>query len=176
MKIKTLSVLFLLFLLTSAQLLAFDNQRKGFILGAGFGTGFLSNKFARMTLNKFAIATNFIVGYAPTNNLEIYYLNTVSWWGDDNVTLVTGLTGIGVTKYFNPEGIGFYISGGVGLSVHYAPFEVGKASYGLGVLGGIGYDLSRHWGLQGDVIYIDIKDGFIIKSLGFRVTLNVLAY
>jgi hypothetical protein len=176
MRSKILRVFLLVCLMSSVHLMAFDGERKGFILGGGVGGGYLSNKFPSFTLNKFAIGTNFVIGYAPTNSFEIYYLNTVSWWFEDTITLVTGLTGIGATKYFNPKGSGLFITGGIGVGVHYAPFEEGNASYGLGLLGGIGFDIAKHWRLQGEAVFVSINDGFYIKSLGFRLTLNTLAF
>ncbi len=62
----------------STNLLAFDGQRAGFILGGGIGAGFLSNKTSfgsfSNTESETVFLTNFKIGYAPSNTLEIYYV------------------------------------------------------------------------------------------------------
>ncbi|MCZ6818589.1 MAG: hypothetical protein O7G31_03775, partial [Calditrichaeota bacterium] len=62
----------------NTNLLAFDGQRAGFILGGGIGAGFLSNKTSfgsfSNTESETVFLTNFKIGYAPSNTLEIYYV------------------------------------------------------------------------------------------------------
>ena len=185
MKLRTYSVALLSFLVLSSQLLAFDGQRKGFILGGGIGGGYLhyveSYGFPVSGLKTFAVATNFKIGYAPSNSLEIYYINSVSWFGYSQAAFIIGVTGLGLTKYLNPNGTGFFVSGGIGLSF-YQPFEAGdedRPATGFGLLGGIGYDIAKHWSIQGDILYTTMNGygyGLRITSLGVRATLNFLAF
>jgi hypothetical protein len=175
MKLKTCLVLLLSFLLLSAHLLAFNGQRKGFILGGGAGAGFLSYETYGLKSTRFSLATNFKIGYAPTDSFEIYYLASTSWFWLDGTSCFIGLTAVGLTQYLNPKGTGFYVTGGIGLSS--LQFLSGDEDYtnGFGLLGGIGYQVSKHWSLQGDVLYTTMKSGQI-KSLGARVTFNYLAF
>ena len=68
--------------------------------------------------------TNFKIGYAPSNTLEIYYISKVSWWGESDITFVLGLSAVAATFYLDSATeTGWSISGGLGLSSFYAPME-----------------------------------------------------
>jgi hypothetical protein len=180
------SVFLLSLLVLSSQLLAFDGQRKGFILGGGIGAGSISYEETapEWKLNRFALTGNFKIGYAPTNSLELYYIADVSEFAySQSESLVAGGTcigfsGVGLTKYLSPRGTGLFLSGGVGiplLTFLNTRSGVGDVTGGFGLLGGIGHDVSRHWRLQGDVVYISMR-AVHTKSLGVRVTFNFLAF
>ncbi len=187
MRLKACSVFFLSFFVLSAHLPAFNGQKKGFILGGGIGAGYLSYKETspEFKLNRFAGAGNFKIGYAPTDSFEIYFVGDLSMFGylfqgdvDDMGVTVIGFNGLGLTKYLSTRGTGFFVSGGVGisfLSFFSTRTGSGDVNGGLGLLGGIGYDLSRHWRIQGDVVYTNLPAAHT-KSLGFRVTFNFLAF
>jgi hypothetical protein len=180
MRIKTCAVFLLAVLLMSAPLLAFNGQRKGFILGGGVGAGYLSyqERFdgeGPFDLNKFSLATNFKIGYAPSNSLEIYYINSVSWFGYMSETLLIGVTGAGVTKYLSPKGTGFFVSLGAGISFFRSLTAGGGSFTGFGLIGGIGYEFSKHWSIQGDVLYTTMESNQI-RSLSVRATVNFLAF
>jgi hypothetical protein len=170
MKLKAYAIFLIVFMVLSSQLVAFDGLRKGFILGGGVGPGYLFNEGT----DRFCLATNFKIGYAPSNSFEIYYLNTVSWFGAGSSTFINGITGLGLTKYLKPEGRGFFVFGGVGLAV-LREFTGGEDDTGFGLIGGIGYDIAKHWSIQGDIIYTNYADeGW--HSLGVRVSVNFLAF
>jgi hypothetical protein len=42
-------------------------------------------------------------------------------------------------------------------------------------IGGIGYDIAKHWSIQGDIIYTTYPDESF-HSVGMRVTVNFLAF
>jgi opacity protein-like surface antigen len=171
MRFKACAVFLIVFVVLSSQLLAFNGLRKGFILGGGGGPGYLTYE----GVDKFSLATNFKIGYAPSNSFEIYYLNTVSWFGVYSETFLNGLTGLGLTKYIKPEGRGFFVFGGVGLAVLQVLTQYGDSDTGLGLIGGVGYDISKHWSVQGDILYTTFDSG-AWHSLGVRVTINFLAF
>jgi hypothetical protein len=187
MRLKLCAVFSISFLAISVQMLAFDGQRKGLILGGGLGAGYISYEETspKFKLNRAALAINFKIGYAPTNSLELYVTADVSgfvyqYQTDTDVIGMTiiGFSGVGLTKYLSPGGTGFFISGGVGLaSLDFLNTQTGSGDYdgGLGLLGGLGYDLSKHWRIQGDVVYISMP-AVNTKSLGFKVTFNFLAF
>jgi hypothetical protein len=169
MKLKVGAVFLVVFMVLSSQLLAFDGLRKGFILGGGAGPGYLTYE----EVDKFCLATNFKIGFAPSNTFEIYYLNSVSWFGISSSTFVNGLTGLGLTKYLNPEGRGLFVFGGVGLALLW---ELGgnESGSGLGLTGGAGYDIAKHWSVQADVTYCSISDA--PNNVSVRVSVNFLAF
>jgi hypothetical protein len=171
MRLKACAVFLVVFVLLASQLMAFNGLRKGFILGGGVGGGYLTYE----GVDKFSLATNFKIGYAPSNSFEIYYLNTVTWFGANSETFINGLTGLGLTKYLNSEGRGFYLFGGVGAAVLQILASYGDSEVGFGFIGGVGYDISKHWSLQGDVLYTTFDSGSW-HSLGVRVSVNFLAF
>jgi hypothetical protein len=170
MKLKTYAVFLVVFMVLSYQLVAFDGLRKGFLLGGGAGPGYLFNKGT----DRFCLATSFKIGYAPSNSFEIYYLNSVSWFGAGTSTFVNGITGLGLTKYFRSEGRGFFVLGGVGLAA-LVEIAGNEHATGFGLIGGIGYDIAKHWSIQGDIIYTTQPDEDW-HSVGVRVTVNFLAF
>jgi len=159
----------------SADLSAFNGLRKGFILGGGVGAGGLFYDEYDFDLNKFSLATNFKIGYAPSNTLEIYYINSLSWFGYYGSTYYMGVTGLGLTKYLSKEGKGFFLHGGAGLSVFQRLSAGANAETGFGFIGGIGYDIAKHWSIQGDVVYTSMMSGQV-TSLSARLTVNFLAF
>jgi len=171
------------FTLTSNNVFAFDGERKGFILGGGLGAGYLSNS---VSVNSFSdtdsravFLTNFKIGYAPSNTLEIYYISKVSWWGASDITFILGLSAIAATIYIdNTTETGWFIAGGLGLSALSAPFETDvESSNGFGLFGGGGYEFSSHWSVELDLLYSTITErGADFNSFGVLLTVNVLAF
>lgn len=176
MKLERCAALVLAFAVLSAPALAFNGKRKGFVLGGGVGGAYLAyNEGGWFDLDKFSLATNFKIGYAPSESLEIYYVNSVSWFGYSSETFVIGASCVGITKYLNREGKGIFLFGGVGLASFYALSGDSGSANGFGVLGGVGYDIGRHWSIQGDVLYTNLESG-MASSVSFRVSINFLAF
>jgi hypothetical protein len=173
MKVKTCAVLLVSFFIVASRLNAFDGQRKGFILGAGIGGGYLDDHDPYHPFGSGTLMTNFKIGYAPSNSLEVYYANNVSWFGFFEGLSAIGASCVAVTKYLKPEGKGFFVCGGVGMS---SLWELGGSSSisGFGAFGGIGYDEGKHVYFQGDIVYTSRR--FSEYSWAFRLTLNVLAF
>jgi hypothetical protein len=146
----------LLWVATSAH--AFNGERKGFILGFGLGPGFTSytekiteeyggvkQSIERDRKSKLGLVTDFKIGYAPSNFLEIYWFSKVSWFGHKFVQsydfydyyyeyvyhyeyvedwmVANGVAGIGGTYYFRPTAPSWFLSGGLGYSAWSVPFE-----------------------------------------------------
>nr|MBN2276278.1 hypothetical protein [candidate division Zixibacteria bacterium] len=190
---------------------AFDKERKGFILGFGLGPGFTSYSETRVESgqddvtqdgSKFSFLSNFKIGYAPSNQLMVYWLSNVAWYGIDtsvemyydgdkesylpynDVTLLSGVGGIGVTYFFRPKAPSIFVTAGAGLSAMSLPFEGTDTRTGLGISGGIGYEFARNWCLEASVIWGDAKrtleeseyDEYNGDFLGFGLTINVLGY
>ena len=153
--------------------LAWDGQRKGFILGFGLGPGLTSftqtveYKGMRETSdreNEFGLQTDFKIGYAPNNFLQIYWMSKVSWF------IAHGVAGLGISYYFKPESPSPYLTGGLGYSSWTTPFEVGaEAWYGPGLSVGVGYEFFRHWSAEVNLSWGKPEEKF------FGISLNVLS-
>jgi hypothetical protein len=117
--------------------------------------------------------TDFRLGYAPTNQIVIYYDNKVSWFKTDygeeivvdlntgnanvlgfaDVMVLSGLTGFGVNYFFAPQAPSPFVTGGLGLASAMA-FESGaSAKIGFGFFIGGGYEFAPHWYVEGDLCY-----------------------
>jgi hypothetical protein len=173
MKLKACVVVCLSVFLLSSQLSAFDGQRKGFILGGGLGVGYLAAH--EYTLDRaWSPAANFKIGYAPSSTLEISYTFVASgvYAIYDDADYFFGVNAIALTKYFKPEGPGFFITAGIGPALKS---EMGypRAETGFGFIGGLGYQLGRHWSLQGDVVYMNADSE---DYAAIRLTFNFLAF
>ncbi len=175
---------------------AFDGRRKGFILGAGLGTGVTSYtqtiEAYRQSLtsdreSKFGVQTDFRIGYAPNGFLQIYYVSKVSWFSLDNalgssVTIAHGIGGLGVTYYLQPVAPSFFFTGVIGLSTWAAPFESNSDTWtGFGIGGGFGYEFARHWSIEVCATYgnpSDTQSGITAttNATTIKATVNVLAY
>lgn len=191
-------------LVTTTGTFAWDGERKGFILGLGVGPGIDIHKQKAEVLgfeipdsgideSKFSIFTDFKLGYAPSNILQIYYVNKVCWLKGDwldvrgmdfgyyaDVMILSGLTGVGVTYYFAPVAPSPFISGGVGLATSL-PFESGANSrMGFGFFAGGGYEFAKHWSVEGSFRWghatnTEILD-FSTDDITLSVTVNALGY
>ena len=170
MKPKILVVVFVSFLILPSQLSAFDGQRKGFILGGGVGLGYLAGSEYPL-ISAWSPAANFKIGYAPSNTLEISYTNAAAGIYEiyDDADWFFGVNAFALTKYFEPDKPGFFITGGIGWAYKIQSENEG----GLGLIGGVGYELGRHWNLQGDVVYMNARHEHYVA---IRLTLNVLAF
>jgi len=192
---------FMLFCLAS-NAHAWDDQRKGFLLGFGIGPGFTSftqkvtvDYFGGGTEsvesdreNKVGVMTDFKIGYAPDNSWAIYYTSKVSWFGMTNalgsdVTIANGLGAVAVSYWFNQQAPSPFIAGGIGFSTWSLPFEDNPPDtwMGAGLFAGGGYEFSRHWSIEGYLSWGKPKDkefGIEVSSnaLSVMFTVNVLGY
>ncbi|KAA0230733.1 hypothetical protein EDS67_07485 [candidate division KSB1 bacterium] len=183
---------------------AWDGQRKGFIIGIGAGGGlatykpyttfsdFGSNPDSEMNReNKFALMTDFKIGYAPSNQVALFWMSKVAWFGHTNefadgssqsYTFASGVGGLGVAYYFQPQGPSPYLTAGLGFSTFSAPFERDfDGLFGSGLALGAGYEFSNHWSVEGNFTWGSPNEEYFgdevgIKTWAARVTINVLGY
>ena len=183
-------------------------QRKGFILGFGIGPGQtyinqsqnglgLDRTYAKM---KTALATDFKIGYAPSERLALHWFSNTTWFraGDvsffdrgsgrvekkQSVIALSGVGGLGVTYFGGPMPSAHYVKAGVGVSTWAYPFldrEGEGATYGLGLLLGFGREFAKHWTMDvdsfwgrstDDVAGIDIAN----NTFSLKVTMGFLLY
>lgn len=200
---RTTLLLFLLIpamFINAATAFAWDGKRKGFVLGIGAGGGLAANKpystasgenVESERESKFALMTDFKIGYAPSNQVAILWLSKVAWFGYNleyqgdvlqSYTIANGFGGVGVAYYFEPEGPSPYLTGGLGFSTYSAPFEENiDGLSGSGFALGAGYEFSKHWSVEGNLTWgspneEDQGDERGVKTLAVRVTVNVLGY
>jgi hypothetical protein len=174
MKLRICAAALILSLVASSQLSAFDGQRKGFILGVGFGVGGLFYRAPSWSHSQATFETNFKIGYAPSNSFEIYYLNIVSYFETAGRSYAGGGGLFGVTKYLRRDGNGFFFCGGAGFGYFWEMDWNTFDESGFGAFGGVGSEIGRHWSVQADVLYTSLENG--ARTWGFRVTLNTLAF
>jgi len=201
-----LIVITTLLLISNAD--AFNGKRKGFIIGGGLGPSFSTFKetitihdfFGSGTEteesqreNKFGLRTNFKIGYAPSDLLEIYFTVKDSWFSSEvyflgestaeDVIMASGFWGPGVTYYFKPEAPSYFITGGIGLSTLSLPFEShSEIKFGGGLYAGAGYEFRNHfyveldlgWGKPSSLALFGIGSSTTVLSVA--LTINALAY
>ena len=185
-----LAVLVLVFYAASAS--AWDGERKGFILGIGVGSGYLSysqtmegEKLGSDDVGPFN--TDFKIGYAPNNMFLIYWMSKVSWFGmenvyGDNVTISNGVGCAGVSYYLNEFTPSPYLFCGIGYSTWDTPFEEDSKTWtGPGVSFGTGYEFSHHFNIEASVTYgkpstKELGAEFATKSLSIGLMFNIMGY
>jgi hypothetical protein len=160
--------------------------RKGFVIGLGGGVGlhrsttpvtvFRGVRFGGETTNSFGVATEFLIGYAPTDRLLIYYENAAQFSSNSTYDLV-GLTGGGATYAFKPGARSWYlngaIGGGVGAEVDFDGGSVGSVERGLAFSLGGGYEFARHWFLGGSAMFVNLDE---TTQTVFRGTITWIFY
>ena len=169
---------------SAVQVRAFDGQRKGFILGGGLGLGVTSytidsDFFGESDrFNEFSFMTDFKIGYAPSEQVEIYYSSKGSWWGEDGITFLHSYGTAAISYYFLPQSPSFYISGGLGFSSLSAPFEDNTdTDIGFGIFFGGGYEFVRHFAVEADLMYGQPQEsGFTFKGFVPRIVFVATAF
>ena len=167
-------------ILCSTFIYAFDGERKGFIIGGGLGVGYLLNTtspgFSLDTDSRIIFQWNLKIGYAPSNTLEIFYNQRFSWWYQSDKTYTLGLLAAAFTLYFdNTSETDWFVSSGIG----FVPTGRGRSTdfFGFGLFAGAGYEFSRHWTVEVDLLYSTVTGNYSnADSFGVIVTVNVLAF
>ncbi|HFA48722.1 MAG TPA: hypothetical protein ENJ95_06875 [Bacteroidetes bacterium] len=155
--------------------------RKGFIIGIGLGPSYLIPKYkvGNMSVsldNEFAIMSDIIIGYAPSDQIMIYWSSKINWHGMENnrgdkATFTFWQGGVGTTYFLKPEPVSPFVSGGVGFSSFGAPFENNiDPIYGIGFFIGGGYEFVKHFTVKGDLIWGNPGE----EAFGERVSRNTL--
>ena len=175
--------------LSSSSAFAWDGSRKGFQLGGGLGIAAVmweqeveiwGLSFKSDTESDFALATDFKIGYAPTDQLAIYYFEKTGWFTmtnilDDDVIVASGVSGVGASYYFAPEAPSFLLSGGLGFASWSLPFEDNgweDTWYGFGLTAGVGYEFIPHLHAGLDFVWAQAQD----NESGIDVTTNAYAF
>lgn len=174
------------------DLFAQNGMRKGFILGIGVGPGFIKYRgeyenFGLISIgeekSRLTVMSDFKIGYAPNDNLAIYWMSKVSWFNRetsfDKELTISGVAGLGASYYLNSEFPSLYFNGGVGYSTWGTlDFPQGNSTYlGLGFVIGAGYEFAKHFSVEGNISWgRPNEDFFSYNVYAFRITLNYLLY
>ncbi len=171
----------ILFLCVSSFGMAFDNHRQGFIIG-GLG-GIALNTWtvfepaepddvkvdhgANITLHfdlrigggfkgdKFMLYDWFVVDLVVGEKYD--YVGNNGYGELYSYLTIIIFEGPGVSYYFKPTSPSLYIKSGIGIGMW------DFISLGVGAMGGIGYEFTRHWSVECGVM------GCFPMSLGFRI-------
>jgi hypothetical protein len=145
-------------------------RRKGFIIGVGAGAGIhqtpafrVLDRFGRVVSsgggeNKLVIATNFNVGYAPSDQFLLYYSNKAAFTTDDRVDVV-GVTGFGMTYMLRRTSPSPFVSGSIGVGAAGTFIGSSNAESGAGFSIGGGYEFARHLSVNGDAMFVRLGNG-----------------
>jgi hypothetical protein len=182
---------------------AFDKERKGFIIGFGLGPGFSSysqtidsagsKRINDESLSKMALFTDFKIGYAPTNQLMIYWMSKVNWFGREDtiqsttstrkeaITVATGVGGLGITYFFKPKAPSIYATIGGGFSARSEPFRGTDSWLSFGFAGAVGWEFQQNWSLELSAMYGKPTHSaspydYEAKFTGIGLSINVLGY
>ena len=170
MKRSVSIVLFLLFVLGGVSH-AWDGNRKGFIAGIGLGGG-QTDFGADYT----GVLTNFKLGFAPSNQLLLYWHSTVVFFEDDFVEdiWIDGMGGLSAEYHFidKPRNS---LYGILGLGYHnVANTDEGDNEMGFGVRVGLGFEFLRHVSIEATLMKGFNDEPY--DSMVMGVSLNVLGY
>lgn len=159
-------LLFVVLLLIAGSAMAFNGERKGFVLGGGLGFAPVSRWSVDMSPygtgpydfdeTKAGVALHLVIGHAwDEHNMIVYEGNVTGYssedeWDDRMVS--QGFNGAAWYHYFGPAGKSAFTVGGLGFYVfHVEDFDANDP--GFGVLLGGGYEFARHWQVGGYVSF-----------------------
>ncbi len=199
MKIRRLVLLLTaLVMLVSTQALAFDDERKGFMLGLGAGFGSakwdmdISGDVAGTSIEIGAsgswsgLATDVKIGGGASEKLLVYYTSRQVFFSVESTSWLQGLNGVGVSYFLEPVGPSFYFNGALGLGGVRLLDDGGGSENGVGFLVGGGYEFTSHWSIEANYMQANVFSesasvgGAEVsadwKVSNFTVSVNWLAY
>jgi hypothetical protein len=185
----------LLFLYVSSFGMAFNNHRRGFIIGGGGGIGLtiwngLEDDVEVNIGTDFALHADFRIGIGFKGDKLILYprfLLTSLLSENANEDIGSNLMfflGIGMSYYFRPILPSLYINAGIGMSTGREIVEPcgwlclwpNELESGTGFMGGIGYEFAPHWSTEVGIMYSNPKHFNSISSESniYAITLSII--
>jgi hypothetical protein len=156
-------------------------QRGGFIIGIGAGPSRVSFPGFPTRTGKLAVATDFKIGYAPSETWSIYWSADSNFFSPDfEATLgVFGIGGLGVTRFLDADAPVSYVDGSLGFGTLAVLYDDGttEQEQGLGFTLGTGWALSDVLFLDIDLLYSRISPDFGDRQAfyGIKASINVLS-
>ena len=183
MKNAMLIALFIILLVSN--IMAFDGEREGFILGFGAGIGNTSIdkvKDYERHEDHTGLYTDFRIGVALTNQFLIHYSGKQLYGGTDSGWILF-YPGVGLTYYKNPHSPSLMLMTGIGLTGGAGFDKVGRydmdlVGSGINLYVGIGYEYAKHFMVEFNYSF---STGKIIfdpdhKTQMVSLSLHYLAY
>jgi hypothetical protein len=167
---------------TTMQAQSGTANRKGFVFGLGAGGGIhrapvFPGFSAAGTTNEGAVITDLSIGYAPSDQILVYYSNQVAWSRSMRYDLV-GVTGVGVTYMFSPSSPSAFVKGTVGggivadVDFDSGGFDSNDTGLGFSISGG--YEFARHWSIEAGAMFARLENGN--NHTIFKATFNWVFY
>ncbi len=174
----------------------FNNHRQGFIIGGLGGIAVVTWKDDGVWINGYkfdaygtniALHIDFRVGGGFKGDKFMLYLWSVGNWfsienyydpddpddPEDNF-IINGIGGLGVSYYFKPTSPSLYINAGIGIA------RWDGLQPGVGAMGGIGYEFTRHWSVECGVMWCNDMVVFLgpsnVDSLADSLSIIGIAY
>jgi hypothetical protein len=143
-------------LLLSATSMAFNGQRKGFVLGGGLGVAptasWKVNVVGNLGVEQSGpgLGLNFIIGGAFDDMNLLVYEGNVAGWKDDlfDESVSQGFNGAAWYHYYGPAGKSAFTTVGLGFYV-FQEEHYNSNDPGFGMLLGAGYEFAKHWQVGG---------------------------
>jgi hypothetical protein len=152
---------------------AFDGQRKGFVLGAGAGYGWLWDPTYDGHEEGHGLATHLDIGVALDDRWILHYAGKQLLNMSDYTHLVPA---VGATYYLEDDAPGPFVTGGGGIGL-FTGFGYDDLTAGFTVFGGVGYEFVRHWNVEVDYVNMfDVSGGPPVSTHTLLLTVGVLAY
>jgi len=148
MKKTALLLALSMMIFTTRPATAFDNERKGFLLGFGLGVGGQTMRFSDEARENFSGGGVFgspRIGWGLSDNTELYAFNagiTSLQFYFIPIPYTASVTGLGIRQYLNWPMKGLYVGAGGGMgSINWVK------GVGLGGMADLGWEFSKHWTL-----------------------------
>lgn len=178
-------LLLVTFLLIACSAMAFNGERRGFVLGGGLGFAPMASWSydygpANFDDSKAGVAAHLVIGHAWDDfNMIVYegnvagYSTEVVW---DDQTVSQGFNGASWYHYFRPAGRSAFTAVGLGLYV-FDVEDYDANDPGFGMLLGGGYEFARHWQVGGYFSFGQTSsDGADINHSHFSVLVSGVAF
>lgn len=172
---------------TASPAVAFDGDRRGFLLGLGGGfhtsDGDESgNGFEDFSSSASGLSLRLMLGGGISDRFTLYAIRDANLDSDD---AAFGLFGVGSTFYFRGNGPSAFIHGALGVGdVAFDEVDRGDnryddydVAYGVGAMFGGGYAFTQGFHVDGSLMLVDVTDDDnFVTDVDYRyVSLRVMA-
>lgn len=156
-----------LFITVVTSLLAFDGQRKGFLLGGGIGMSRIDYRQEveyeyngetekGKDYSENGIAAEFKIGYGASNKLELYFSHQATYFnldaGYDSIIIANSASTLAASYFLSSQlddgnwHPSAFVSGGLGISNWGEAYEEDQeTAEGQSFFVGLGYEFSKHF-------------------------------
>ena len=167
-----------------------DGQRKGFLLGIGFGAGYDSYSGVQYDLisarskdnSTFAFAASPRIGYAFNNRMAFFYSRHPFVFSVENdqqkdITITSCIEALQVHYYLSDASPSLYLGlgGGIGYFFDDKTSNYSKdALKGIGLIGTVGYEPIKHVSTELSLHFKSPQDG--ASDFGVSLLVTILGY